>query len=163
MLVRTHYRPRLARWPFDPLAGFDERARALDPIRRLFSELDRELAAGLGRAHAVAPRVDLADDGEELRLTAELPGFTEKNIELEVHRNVLTIRGHRKIEVPEGYTVHRRERRDIELTRTIPLPYQVDAERVQAELSNGVLRVTMPKAVEERPRQIAVRAAGGES
>ncbi len=164
MLVRRHFGPRGARWPFDPLAGFDESARAFDPIRRLFGDLDREFAAArLDRTRAVLPRIDLADDGEVLRLSVELPGFTEKDVELEVHRNVLTLRGQRKVEVPEGYTVHRRERGDIELTRTLALPYRVDAERVEATLTNGVLRVTMPKAAEERPRQIAVRTAGGES
>lgn len=164
MLVRRHYGPRLARWPFDPLAGLDESARAFDPIRRLFSEIDRELAAArLVHARAGVPRIDLKDSGEEVHLSAELPGFTEKDIELEVHRNVLTLRGKRTTEVPEGYTVHRRERRDIELTRTITLPYQVDTERVEATLSNGVLRVTLPKAAADRPRQIAVRTAGGES
>ena len=154
MLVRRHFGPRGARWPFDPLAGFDESARAFDPIRRLFGDLDREFAAA---------RLDRTRDGEVLRLSVELPGFTEKDVELEVHRNMLTLRGQRKVEVPEGYTVHRRERGDIELTRTLALPYRVDAERVEATLTNGVLRVTMPKAAEERPRQIAVRTAGGES
>lgn len=164
MLVRRHFEPRGARWPFDPLARFDESARTFDPIRRLFGDLDREFAAArLDRTRAASPRIDLADDGEVLRLSVELPGFTEKDVELEVHRNVLTLRGRRKIEVPEGYTVHRRERGDIELTRTLTLPYRVDAERVEATLTNGVLHVTMPKAAEERPRQIAVRTAGGES
>ena len=80
MLVRRHFGPRGARWPFDPLAGFDESARAFDPIRRLFGDLDREFAAArLDRTRAVLPRIDLADDGEVLRLSVELPGFTEKD------------------------------------------------------------------------------------
>jgi HSP20 family protein len=164
MLERRHLAPRLARWPFDPLAGLEESARSFDPIRSLFGEIDREFAAArLERARGALPRIDMVDDGSELRLLAELPGFTEKDIELEVHRNLLTLRGRRQTDVPDGYTIHRRERRDLQLARTLTLPYQVDAERVEATLSNGVLRVTMPKAAEERPRQIAVRTAGGES
>lgn len=160
MITRRNMDSSLWRWPLDPLAGVDESARVLDPMRTLFGELDRGLGLpSFDRVRAMTPRVDLFDAGTELRLYAELPGFTENDIEVTVERNVVTLRGRRTTTIPDGHTAHRRERGDIQIARTLSLPCRVDPDRVEATLSNGVLQITMPKAPEERPRTIAVRTA----
>jgi HSP20 family protein len=69
----------------------------------------------------------------------------------------LILRGERKSPVPEGYTVHLRERGPIAFTRKFPLPGRVDAEGVTASLKDGVLTVTLPKSRDALPRQIAVK------
>src|SRR5690606_26161747 len=131
--------------------------RMLDPMRRLFDDFDRSPGIPtLHRVRAAIPRVDLVDEGAELRLYAELPGFAQEDVEITLERNELTLRGRRTTEVPEGHTVHRRERGGLDFTRTFTLPCRVDADRVEATLANGVLQIVMPKASEEQPRQIAI-------
>lgn len=160
MITRRMIGPVLRPWPFDALAGLDESMRMLDPMRRLFDDFDRSLGIPtLHRVRAAIPRVDLVDEGAELRLYAELPGFAQEDVEITLERNELTLRGRRTTEVPEGHTVHRRERGDLDFTRTFTLPCRVDADRVEATLANGVLQIVMPKASEEQPRQIAIQTA----
>lgn len=130
----------------------------LDSMWRLFDDL------GFGSSWRAPvtetmPRMNLVDAGSELRLYAELPGFGADDVEVTVERNRLTLRGQRKREVPEGYSVRRSERGDLAFTRTLTLPCRVDADAIDAQLASGILTLTMPKAAEERPRQITVKAS----
>lgn len=160
MITRRTVGPVLRPWPLHSLAQLDESMRMLDPMRRLFDDLDRGMALStFQRARSAVPRVDVVDTGAELRLFAELPGFAAEDVEITLQRDEVRLRGRRTTEVPEGHTVHRRERGDLDFTRTLTLPCRVDAERVEATLENGVLRIVMPKAAEEQPRRIAVRTA----
>lgn len=104
------------------------------------------------------PRANLIDAGSSLIVTAEVPGLSEKEINLTLNQDVLTISGERKIQAPEGYKAHRQERPTVIFTRSFALPTPVDAERTSATVKNGILTVTLEKAADAQPRQIAVKA-----
>lgn len=105
------------------------------------------------------PRLNLADAGEKVVLTAEIPGLSEKDIRVAIEQDVLTISGERQIKVPEGYSIHRQERGDFKFVRSLAVPCKIDAERVIATVRNGVLTVSLPKAAEAKPKRIEVRAS----
>ena len=105
-----------------------------------------------------AASVTFDDQGSSFVVRAEVPGVAEKDIELRATATALTLKGKRQVEAPKGYSTHRSERSSWSFARTFELPAKVDADRVEARLENGVLTVTLPKAPEAQPKQIAVRA-----
>lgn len=105
------------------------------------------------------PRAWLEDKGSHFELRVEVPGVEDKDLELHADGSSVTVRGERKDAVPEGHSVHRKERGAFKFARSFTLPSKIDAERVEASLKNGVLNVTLPKAKEAQPRQISVRSA----
>lgn len=146
-------------WGFGDI---DRTFLALDDFRRrmdrLFEGFDSRWGTNDGTAW-VWPRANLRDSGGELVLEAEVPGLTEKDITLTVTQDTLALAGERKAEVPDGYAVQRRERVGQKFSRSFALPSRVDVERATAAVKNGVLTVTLPKAADARPRQIAVKAS----
>jgi HSP20 family protein len=132
-------------------------------LDRTFAALDQWMRFGANAARTHEPkttealRFDARDDGDAYVLRAELPGVPAEHVELTLLGQVLRLRATRKLNVPEGFTVHRRERADLDVTRSITLPVRVDAERVTAEQKDGVLVVRLPKAAEAKPRTITVK------
>jgi len=108
-------------------------------------------------SEATWPRVNLYDTGTSLQFTAEVPGMTNKDVQIQLENDVLTVSGERKVQVPQGYTAHRRERSSTSFTRSFSLPTKVDPEKVTASLKDGVLSLDMPKMPAVQPRQIAIR------
>jgi len=139
------------------LSTFDELRREMD---RLLSAFDRDYGEGTFThpAYGRPFRVSLTDTGHELKLRAELPGFTEKDLAVSVEQGSLTIRGERKTGVPKGYAAHRQERGEMQFARSFALASMIDTNKVEAVLKNGVLELTMPKAEEARPREIQIKA-----
>ena len=131
------------------------------PVSTLRRELDR-LFGDLERAPSFeapfAPTFNFEDTGEALRLSAELPGLTEKDIDINVTANVVTVKAARKVEAPEGYTAHRRERQSFSFTQSYELPTRVDPEKAQASLKQGVLTLSLPKVAEVQPKKVTVTA-----
>lgn len=130
---------------------------------RLPGELDRLLdnwGVDLPRPLVNAfPPVNVWEDAEAFYLEAELPGLTQEQVSIAVeHRNQLTISGERLFEESENSRWHRRERGFGRFQRVLRLPAPVDAEKVEAKLENGLLRLTLPKHEEARPRRINVKA-----
>ena len=140
-----------------PSFGFADFGRAA-PHAQLRRELDR-LFGEAERPSAERASVAWEDDGTSFVLRADVPGLTEKDFEISVANNTVTLKGERKVQVPEGYSQHRRERTDVRFAKSFQLPARVDAEKVTATLKHGVLTLTLPRAVEAQPQQIAVRAA----
>jgi len=105
------------------------------------------------------PRANLIDAGSTLMLTAEVPGLSEKDIKLTLNQEVLTISGERKVVPPDGYSAHRQERGSVSFARSFALPCRIDADRTSASVKNGILTVTLEKAADAMPRQIAVKAS----
>jgi HSP20 family protein len=106
------------------------------------------------------PPVDIAEDKDRIVLTAELPGFQEDQIEIQMEGGVLTLRGERKFEEEkEGRSFHRVERSYGQFVRSFTLPSNVDRENIQANFHDGLLEVTLPKREEAKPRQIRITAA----
>ena len=103
------------------------------------------------------PAVDILEKDGNLILRAELPGMTEKQIELKLEGNTLTLKGERKMENEDKKSsYHRVESFYGSFTRSFRLPDTVDAEKINAEYKNGVLMVTIPQKPEVRPREIPV-------
>jgi HSP20 family protein len=103
------------------------------------------------------PALDLSETAEGYLVEAALPGVKPEEVEITVENNVLTIKGETRQEVDEQKrNFHRVERRFGSFQRTIGLPTSVKADAIQASLTNGVLRLEIPKAEEVKPRKISV-------
>lgn len=108
-------------------------------------------------ASVTAPRFVSEEHDEGFVLRADLPGVSEKDLEITVHQGTLTISGQRRIELPEGYQARHRERSAMRFARTLRLSDEMDAERIEARMQHGVLTLSIPKRPEVQPRQIPVK------
>jgi len=141
---------------------FDRNFVTMNQLRRQMERLYEELEPQSGRDvermwTGRFPRVSFKDAGTNLVLRVDLPGLAEKDVDLTVQGDVLTLSGDRKPDAPEGAVVHRQERAPVRFSRTFALPCKVDAETSVASLKDGILTVTIAKAMEARPRQIAIK------
>lgn len=123
-----------------------------DSLRLLERQLDRQASY----ARDEGATMFLRDTGEALVLQADLPGFEEKDIDITLEGDVLTLRADAPRPLPEGFKVVRSERSRVRLLKQIELPVRVDAEGVSASFSDGVLELTLPKSADARPRRIPV-------
>lgn len=144
----------LTRWN-----DFERNLAMLDEFRRrmdtLFGDFER---GGLTTGSAAWPRVNMYDADSKVVLEAEVPGVSKDDIDIAVTQDVLAISGKRTAEVPEGYSVHRRERGAVQFARSFTLRDKVNPEKVGAELKDGVLTITLEKAPEAQPKKIALKA-----
>lgn len=144
---------------YDP---FRELRSLQDEVNRLFSSSfsrrdgDNELMRG-----AWSPQVDIFENKNEIVLEAELPGMKPEDVNISIENNVLTIHGERKFEKKdEGDNFHRVERSYGSFTRSFTLPPTVSSENANAEFENGVLRLSLAKREEAKPRRIEIKANG---
>jgi len=109
-------------------------------------------------AAGVFPLTNVTEDKDNYYVRAELPGINSDELDIQVTVKGISISGERKIPV-EGNNVkyHRREREAGKFSRTINLPEDVDVNKVDASLNNGILTVTIPKAEIAKPRQISIK------
>ena len=122
---------------------FEELDELIERMNREFSELSRTFEGG-GVLAEVA--VDVADTGDDIVVTADLPGYAEDAIDLRADVESVTVEATAETEtVDENATYHRKERSHQSVSRRIPLPNEVDAESATASHTNGVLTVTLPK------------------
>jgi len=131
--------------------------RLQDDMNRLFESFFEDAPAlrGYGAGY---PGVNLWEDGDTARVEAELPGLSMDDIEVFVTGNELTINGERKIAAPENASYHRRERAPGRFSRVLTLPWEIDAEKVEAKLHDGVLSITLPKCESCKPKKVEVKA-----
>jgi HSP20 family protein len=126
------------------------------------NEMDRVFKSFFGEP-AVAgrrslPLLNVWETEDALHLEAELPGFKMEELDLQVVGNELAIKGERKrVEETDKLVFHRQERVAGRFERTLRLPMEIDAAKVEASLQDGVLSVTLPKAAAAKPRKIQVR------
>jgi len=108
------------------------------------------------------PAVDVHDDGQALVLTAELPGVKREDVQIELDANVLTLKGERKLaaQTDEG-RYHRIERAHGSFVRQFQLPSNVDGTQIDAQLTDGVLTIKLPKKQEQKSRKIEVKVGDG--
>jgi len=105
-----------------------------------------------------APLVDIFEQNNHYELTADLPGLKKEDIKVEIHDNVLTLRGEKKIEDEKKDRNYRlNERYYGEFIRTFTLPENVEKSGIEAEFKDGVLKLTIPKAEKAKPKQIEVQ------
>lgn len=127
-------------------SAFQQGGRVLEGIRA------RQGAAWL-------PPVELIETADRVICRVDVPGLTGDDIDISLAGNMLTISGGRDAATEDGdAVVHLQERRQGRFERSIPMPSAVDAEQVSAEVSHGVLEITLPRPAETMPRQIPVRA-----
>ena len=147
----------IVRWePFRDLVSIQER------MNRLFDDAFRGSGRPAGEddwalGGSWAPAVDIYEQEGNIVLKAELPGVDAKDVDIRVENNVLTMSGERKLDNEvkrESY--HRVERAYGSFARSFTLPSVVDADRIKAEFRDGVLRVTLPRKDEAKPKQISI-------
>jgi HSP20 family protein len=129
-------------------------AGATNRMDSLFGQILGDVAPVTGRASAP---VAIWQDEDHYFVEADLPGVLESDVELTFHEGVLTLRWERKAEEGRAYLYHGRPVGRFE--RTVTLPGPIDADRVQARLGGGVLRLDIPKSQEARPKKIEIRSA----
>ena len=143
----------LTRW--DP---FREFTTLQDRMNRLF----RESYGPEGREESLtstpfAPPVDVYEDEHNVTLKIEVPGIEEKDLDIRVENNTLTVHGERKFEKEEKEENYRRiERQYGSFTRSFTLPSTVDSDGIQANYEKGVLKIKLAKKAEAKPKQIKV-------
>lgn len=140
---------------FDPFRTINQ---LQDQMNRVFEDSVFRGRAADSSLTAWAPAVDILETENELVLKADLPDVNEKDIDIRMENNTLTIRGERKFEQQVSEDNYLRiERTYGSFSRSFSLPSTVDPESIQADYSRGVLTVRMPKREESKPRQIQVR------
>jgi HSP20 family protein len=129
-----------------------------EKMNRLFEDVFTGQSEGKELAASTwAPAVDIFETENDLVMTAEVPGIDEKDIEIKIEDNTLILKGARKFEKEtkeENY--HRIERSYGSFYRAFTLPNSIDPEKIQAEHENGVLKITMPKRTELKPRKVKI-------
>jgi HSP20 family protein len=106
------------------------------------------------------PPVDIFEEGDAIRIMAEIPGVTPEDVKISLENNVLTIHGSKQQAAEERTErVHRYERTYGAFERSFTLPATVDANAIKASYEHGVLTVTLPKVEKAKPRQIEVQVA----
>jgi len=107
----------------------------------------------------IMPAVNLYEREHEVVIVADMPGVTEKDVDITVEKHVLTITGKSQWKEPQGYELRYREFAPAEFRRVFSLTSDLDAENIKASMKNGVLTVQLPKSEKARPRKIAVTSA----
>ena len=146
----------ITRWdPFREFSTLQERMNRL--VRDSFGEGREEALT----TTSFAPAVDVYEDEHNVTLKIEVPGIDEKDIDVRIENNTLTVHGERKFEKEEKEENFRRvERQYGSFTRSFTLPNTVDPEQVTANYEKGVLKITLAKKAEAKPKQIKVNVGG---
>jgi HSP20 family protein len=142
---------------WDPFRGL---TTLQDQVNRLFEGAFVQGRSGQAELATWAPAVDIYEAQNELVAKVDLPGVEEKDIDIRLENNTLTIRGERKVEKTvdeENYL--RIERAYGSFTRTFSLPNTVNPEAISASYNQGVLTVHMPKREESKPKQVKINVA----
>lgn len=141
----------LSRW--DP---FRDLNRVQEQLNRFFGD-DLFRRSGESALTAWAPAVDIHENKDELVLEADLPGFNEKDLDIRVEDNTLTVRGERKFEKKvEEENYLRMERAYGSFARSFAMPHTVNTESIKAVYRDGVLTIRLPKREEAKPKQVKV-------
>ena len=140
-----------------PLAMVDELRREVDGLLGTVgrsgwpaSPFATELDAG--------PDIELEDEGQRFVLRIEAPGVSERDVEISYDHGAVTLRVTRDTSPPDGWTAHRRERTSYRFARTVSLPTNIDPERAEATLRDGIVEISLPKIPAAQPRRLTVRS-----
>ncbi|HTA25123.1 MAG TPA: Hsp20/alpha crystallin family protein [Terriglobales bacterium] len=136
---------------------FREFSTLQDRLNRLFQQSVSEGREEALTASSFAPAVDVYEDDHQVTLKIEVPGIDEKDIDVRLENNTLTVHGERKLEKEEKEENYRRvERQYGSFTRSFTLPQTVDAQGVSAQYDKGVLKIKLNKKAEAKPKQIKI-------
>ncbi len=149
----------LVRWkertPYDPWADLQ---KLQSEINDLFDVGARSENAGLFD-RSVSPPVDIIESEHDFSIICELPGLEQKDIDLSITSNIITIKGEKKgkNELKEKGKLYKKESWSGSFQRTLSMPESIDSEKIKAELSNGILTINVLKKEEMKAKQIAVK------
>lgn len=142
-----------------PNFGFSGPLNQLDALRRQMDQLSKAFDADAYQnlPAGVFPQINLTEDRENYYVSAELPGVAPDELDIKADGKSISISGERKIQSEnEGVKYHRKEREAGKFSRMIGLPGEIDPERINASLKNGILKIVLPKPEALKPRQISV-------
>ena len=109
-------------------------------------------------SRSTVPALDIVEKENEIVVNAELPGVKKEDVKITFENNILTLSSEQKpAEVSEKDTVLLKEIRNSGFNRSVKFGYQIDAAKISAEMSDGVLTITLPKAEQAKPKQIEVK------
>lgn len=152
MIRRSLY--RFPEWSSrNPFETFQSLRRQMDMLSDLMSGT-RSMGEAL--AGGVFPLINLTEDSDNYYARAELPGMEAGDLDIQIDGKNLTISGERKIDLDENVKFRRRERESGKFSRVITLPGEVDPDKVEAGLQNGLLNVKIPKAEAAKPKRISI-------
>ncbi len=146
---------------FTRMSDIDRMFGAMDLLRnkmdRVFNDYDRScLYSPAFTLTSNLPRTILLENGDSFEVQAEVPGISKDDLNIKIQGNYLEISGKRKVDTPDGYKTHRNERGSNSFSRSFTLPDDIDADRVEAALKDGILYLTLPKSETARPKQITI-------
>jgi HSP20 family protein len=143
--------------------GLGRFAGGLDPWSQLGSmenEMNRMLSRYAYPTSSEFPAFNVWGTNDQVIVTSEIPGIDPNSIDISVSGTTLTVRGLRDPEQAEkGASYHRRERWYGKFSKTIELPFTIEAEKVEARFSKGILYITLPRSETEKPRKVKVKSA----
>jgi len=143
--------------------GLGRFAGGLDPWSQLGcmeNEMNRMLSRYAYPTSSEFPAFNVWGTNDQVIVTSEIPGIEPSSIDISVSGTTLTVRGLRDPEQAEkGVSYHRRERWYGKFSKTIELPFTIEAEKVEARFSKGILYITLPRSETEKPRKVKVKSA----
>jgi len=135
-------------WDWDPWSD----------LERMRRRMNRMFEGGITSPEAFPP-VNIWTADDDVFVTSEIPGVVASDLDISVHGNRLTLRGSLPKEQPEeGRRYHRRERNSGSFARSWQLPFEVDREKIDAKLENGVLELTLPRSEQDKPKKIQIKS-----
>src|SRR5579872_3293441 len=142
----------ITRWdPFREIAAWQHR------VNNALQEYNQPQNEELFSSGSFLPPVDILENEHDFVLKLEIPGVDQKDVQITLENNTLSVRGERKLEKEEKEESFRRvERRYGTFVRTFTLPNTIDPEHVNAEYANGILKITLAKKQEAKPKQIKI-------
>lgn len=133
----------------------DRMFSAMDLLRSINS--DRFYGEGSGwKVVGGFPKTNMYDNGDSFQVIAEVPGVKKEDLNIKIQGNYLELSGARQSDAPEGYKSHRVERDQSTFTRSFTLAAEVDADKIEAVLKDGLLTLILPKAESAKPKQITI-------
>lgn len=144
-------------WNF-PSYGMRTQVEELDRMKRYLDQLFRQAdQSRVTKGVGVFPLVNLTENQEAYFLRAELPGVSAENLDIQTMGRNITISGERRIESDREAKYHRRERESGRFSRAVALPGEINRDKIEAALKNGVLELKVPKSEAAKPRKIDIK------
>lgn len=132
--------------------------REMERMQREMNRLFTDYSPTRYRSAPSYPAMNLWADEESVIIRAELPGLKPDDLDISIDEGDLTLSGRRQPEeMPEDATYHRQERNYGSFTRSIRLPFKIEADDVEATMKNGMLTLMLPRAEEDKPKKIAIK------
>ncbi len=152
-MAMDRWRPfgSVERW--DPFRGVGD---IQTEVNRLFDSFSGRPTAAVAADPMWLPAVDIHETKDDIVLSFDIPGVSEKDVQVSITGDLLTVRGERRFERESADSYHRVERLYGKFERGVQLPMVVQTEKVKASYRDGVLTVTLPKAEEVKPREIKI-------